>query len=274
MAKYEYDGIWPVIHIDKWERFEAEVTGKQYRNWIFRGMSNVSWKLESSLYRIFADIQNIIVASSGKPRKFSRIRHERQILRQFKEHAHLYFETLPTGDNDLEWLCLMQHYGTQTRLLDMTFSPYIAAFFALEAGHDDCCVYAIRHQFFTKLDQDVLGQDYRETSVFTDRRGGKSYFFPYEPELKDERIVAQQGLFLVSSNNYESYDQIMKIYHAKQSIRDCVKYILPKSIRYEGLKKLRAMNISRATLFPGIDGFCQSIKFQVLENVKSLQRLQ
>lgn len=274
MAKYKHDGIWPVIHIDNWESFESEVAGKQYRNWIFRGMSTVSWKLESSLYRLFADVQNIIIASKGKPRRFSRIMHERQIVHQFKEHAHLYFDTLPAEDNDLEWLCLMQHYGTQTRLLDMTFSPYVAAFFALEAGHDDCCVYAIRHKYFTELDKDVLGENYREKSVFADRRGEKCYFFPYEPELKDERIVAQQGLFLVSSNNYETYDRIIEIYNTPQSIRDCVKYTLSKSIRYEGLKKLRAMNISRATLFPGIDGFCQSIKFQVLENVKRLQRLQ
>lgn len=269
----EYEGVWPVKRIDDWEQFEKEVANKQYRNWIFRGHLDVSWKLESSLYRLFADMQKIIEAYKGSRRSFSRIQHEKQLLRQFKEHAHLYLKILPPADADIEWLCLMQHYGTPTRLLDMTFSPYVAVFFALETGHEDCCVYALRHKCFTDLDKDVLGEDYRETSVFADRRGEKSYFFPYEPELKDERIVAQQGLFLVSSNNYEPYDQIITVYEVKQSLKNCVKYKLSRCMRYDGLKKLRVMNISRATLFPGIDGFCQSLKYQVLENIKYLHRL-
>ncbi len=270
---YKREGVWPVVHIATWEQFEKEIDKKPYRNWIFRGQSNASWKLESSLYRLFADIQKIIEASKGKPRRFSRIGHERQLLRQFKEHAHLYLDTLPSINDDIEWLCLMQRYGTPTRLLDMTFSPYVAAFFALEAGHEDCSVFALRYRYFTELDKDFLGEDYREKDVFADVRGEKSYLFPYEPKVRDERLVTQQGLFLASSNNYQSYDQIISIYDPEPSIKHCVKYVLSKCLRYDGLRKFKLMNISRATLFPGIDGFCESLKFQVLHKIQRLNRL-
>jgi len=36
-----------------------------------------------------------------------------------------------------------------------------------------------------------------------------------------------------------------------------------ESLRVEFLEGLRAMNIHRASLFPGLDGFCQSLKLDL-----------
>jgi hypothetical protein len=70
------------------------------------------------------------------------------MLEQFKSNAHLYLTTLPRTFKNLEWLSLMQHYGTPTRMLDFTFSPYVAAYFAFECGHNDCCIYALKPLHF------------------------------------------------------------------------------------------------------------------------------
>src|SRR5438093_2893211 len=43
----------------------------------------------------------------------------------------------------LEWLALMQHYGAPTRLLDFTYSFWIALFFAFEEAENDCSVVAL-----------------------------------------------------------------------------------------------------------------------------------
>ena len=87
-----------------------------------------------------------------------------------------------------------------------------------------------------------------------------------------KELFHNKELFLVSSTNYETYDKILSNYEF--GAKEAVKYIFNKKMRYEGLKKLRLMNISSATLFPGIDGFCRSLKFQVLDSIERIKRLE
>lgn len=263
--------IWPIKELTSWDEFEDQFSSKLYRNWFFRGHSKIDWSLESSLYRLFKDMKEIIKASKKRNQRFAKDDHEQELIRDFKSQAHLFLNTLPKRNDALEWLSLMQHYGTPTRLLDVTFSPYVAAFFALETGSEDCCVYAIDHGHFTEIDKEHFGNTEYKENVFSDQRGSKSFFFPFEPEMKNERIVAQQGAFLVSSTNYDTYDEIINNYEFDEN--SCVKYILKKEMRLEGLLKLRLMNITSATLFPGIDGFAQSLRFKVLDSIKRRKRL-
>ena len=139
---------WPIEEIENWDEFESVISKTLYRDWLYRGHSEVDWKLESSLFRLFDDTQAIL----PRNRKFAKDSHEDELIRVFKSHAHLYIDHLPPKRSKLEWLALMQHYGAPTRLLDMTFSPYVAAFFALEIGQDDCCIYGLKHKHFTKID--------------------------------------------------------------------------------------------------------------------------
>jgi hypothetical protein len=46
---------------------------------------------------------------------------------------HLNASLIP-GD-ELAWLALMQHYAIPTRLLDFTYSPFVALYFAIRAGY-------------------------------------------------------------------------------------------------------------------------------------------
>src|SRR5438128_12166010 len=56
---------------------------------------------------------------------------EERILRIFKRKAIHFLDVVPDREDDFEWLALMQDHGAPTRLLDFSWSPYVAPFFAL-----------------------------------------------------------------------------------------------------------------------------------------------
>jgi len=89
--------------------------------WIFRGHKLATYKLEPSVER----------ETSGKSLEFKSL--ESVMLDEFQKKArlHISFEDRPELQDKISWLALMQHYGVPTRLLDFTYSPYAALYFAL-----------------------------------------------------------------------------------------------------------------------------------------------
>ena len=249
------------IRLRSWVKFDEEVAQMRYRVWLFRGQVDATWKLETSLYRLFRDLQTTFeVSQQEKSRRFARDSHEKAMIGNFKANAHLYLKTLPSNSqSNLEWLSIMQHFGCPTRLLDVTSSPYIALYFALEQGHGDAAVYAFNHGEFRHIDVKDLGKEYYK-DVLGNIKGDKAFVIPYEPKQANERLVAQQGAFLVPSNNYETIEAIVSVYDTKEAIDK--KFVIPARLRLEGLKKLRRMNITAASLFPGLEGFCRSLRDQ------------
>jgi hypothetical protein len=83
------------------------------------------------------------------------------------------------------------------------------------------------------------------------------------PRQASQRMSAQQGLFLWKMYvETPFFDQILismmiKSMQQRPVIR---KLKLSTNLRIELLKNLRTMNIHRASLFPGLDGFGQSLR--------------
>ena len=133
---------WEEHCVSTWDEYDSLVGKLPQNQWLYRGHHEASWRLETSLYRAFEDALPIIEHKTGTIRKFARDEHERLLIDRFKRSAHLYRSTLPKRNESLEWLAIMQHYGAPTRFLDVTISPHIAVYFALEQGNGDCAVFA------------------------------------------------------------------------------------------------------------------------------------
>lgn len=271
---------WLEIPITSWPDFDEKVNEfNQSDEWYFRGQTNVNWHLRTSLDRYFEKLQKIISISNEKVfplTKKAKEALELRLIYLFQHDANLYLEDLkleklPPIEKRLEWLAIMQHYGVPTRLLDVTQSPYVAAFFALESGSSDTCVYAIK-PFEVETYNKILITEANYEEVQNGIFSGQERFisvFPNNIEKLNERQRAQNGWFLVPSQIAPSFDDLLKDYQDFADSEYCIKYIIPAKLRLSGLERLRQKNITSAKLFPGIDGFSRSLKFQVLETIQS-----
>jgi len=73
-------------------------------------------------------------------------RQEQYFYNEFYCRAATRHASCPQEDDLAGWLSLMQHYRLPTRLLDWSFSPLVAAYFAVAGSADaseDACVWAL-----------------------------------------------------------------------------------------------------------------------------------
>lgn len=93
---------------------------------VFRGQGDARWRLETGLDRLFAEeIENHDADIGSQELAF-----ESNSMSEFHRESARLSEYAAFSGVDL--LSLMQHYKGKTRLLDFTFSPLVALFFALE----------------------------------------------------------------------------------------------------------------------------------------------
>jgi hypothetical protein len=279
------------ITVDSWNDVLLlfdQITHKS-SNWAFRGQSderlNLSTKFEREANKYQCD-----------PYWFKN--REKIILEDFQRKAHHYVQNLPDSENPIEWLSLLQHYGGPTRLLDFTYSYYVAAFFAVETSDINSAIWAVNiNQLIKQLskitDYNLIEKErsflsmiarnnhWAET-IIKDRRNNDVVFI-VEPFQQHERISIQQGLFLFPGNIEKPFEHnLCSVFEfdfkdlstenalnlkfseiGKPDFSDIsiVKIVIPSSLHSKALTELYKMNVTAATLFPGLDGFARSLSF-------------
>lgn len=252
--------------------------------WVFRGQADARWPLRTSLER------------ATDPRKDSLCSGENDLIDVFKGRAHQFLASTPSQEDDLEWLALMQHHGAPTRLLDFTRSPYVALFFALEAAPvcSHSAVWAVNAQGCNDRAEHIISvlKDWHDTGLTEslDRLPMEGWlrekpclfrkillsnqFYivcSVQPHRANERVVQQQSVFLCPGRQRfgqgfeinllcqlsagKMPDYIAPAWNPPQVYR----LTIPTSMRADLLWELERMNINRATLFPGLDGFARSL---------------
>ena len=233
------------LFTDSWhpgiERFRS--------NFAFRGMGAVADDLATSLTRL------------GGP--FAEL--ETDLLRNFRKYAGL--DAVP-HDTLWNWLSVARHHGLPTRLLDWSFSPFVALHFATANLYRYDCDAVVWCVDFVKAQQHLPGRLRRSleaegSGVFTvemlseaaaslaafDALSRETFVAFFEPPALDARLVNQFALFSLMSDASAAFDQWL-IAHRSYYRR----IIIPAGLKWEVRDKLDMANITERVLFPGLDG--------------------
>lgn len=233
------------LFADAWQ----EGLGLFRSHFAFRGCGDANADLTSTLARLGGDAAS----------------RERHLVRNFRKYAAR--DAVPV-DSPWNWLALGQHHGLPTRLLDWTFSPYVALHFATanaaaydRAGAIWLVDYVQAHRLLPAPLRDAVAEG-DEAIVFTtellselvpnlsdlDELGDEFALF-VEPPSFDDRIVNQYALFsLTSRPDLQLHDWLE---HHPDIWR---KVVIPAELKWEVRDKLDQANVTERVLFPGLDG--------------------
>jgi hypothetical protein len=236
--------------------------------YVYRGLADCSYRLHTSLIRLGGCFASL----------------EKHLLRSFRKYGHEIAQKWPSI-----WhlLTIAQHYGLPTRLLDWTYSPYVALHFAI-ANHDkyhlDGVIWVVNYQkahlrlpdhlrrqlqaegaqaFTVELlsglfrepaesgnVDDIAFHDVIRSLQEFDRTSRQSEFLLFfEPPSLDDRIVNQFALFSVMPNSERAIDDWLA-HHPELFQR----IIIPAGLKWEFRDKLDQCNITERVLFPGLEG--------------------
>lgn len=204
----------------------------RYGLWIFRGLSKYDYKLIPKVGR-------------SVPAGTTVLEYETNLFNLFKRGAFDQSEIMPS--DNYEWLALAQHHGLPTRLLDWSFNPLVALYFAVSGQPtEDGAIVALRAD--AKMAPEVLKRD--NPFELT-----KQYKFL--PNAITRRIHNQQGLFTISNKPNLSLeancrkDWILEKWRVNKKAKDAIKYEL---FRY---------GIDDARMFPDLDGLSRHLDWRL-----------
>ena len=276
-----FDQFIAIEEVATWQQLQDVFAHRfQKQSWAFRGQSISNWRLETALER--ACLRTVKLP--GYPPDYGPLSmlvtpdaFERELLLRFQRQAHHYIQNPPNDADVLDWLGLMQHHGAPTRLLDWTFSPYVALYFALEESVPgiDSAVWAIDTGWLIEKSHEILRSDprfpatpnvaafnqYLNEVLFDET--GRNAIVVVNPIRMNERAAAQQGFFLYDLSRTGSFDiplLQMVVLPSPPPLPVIWKFVIKPTERIRFLRELNRMNIHGASLFPGLDGFARSLK--------------
>ncbi|MGE9295946.1 MAG: FRG domain-containing protein [Puniceicoccales bacterium] len=234
-----------VLFADAWD---GDLERHRSRN-AYRGMADRSQNLITSLMRLGGPFVEL----------------ERHLLRNFRKYAH---RSVVERDSLWHWLAVAQHYGLPTRLLDWTYSPYVALHFAtadISTFDRDGAIWALNYVRVHELLPEQLTLRLREegANVFTTEMLYKTigsfeelaglqrepFLLFLEPPSIDDRIVNQFAFFSVASDPALCLDEWLR-----QRPDMWSRVIIPAKLKWEIRDKLDQANITERVLLPGLEG--------------------
>lgn len=195
---------------------------------IFRGHSSCKYELKPSVGRIEGYNPEV----------------EKNLFLEFKKKYHLYTSERP--QTDLELLFMAQHYGIPTRLLDWTYNPLIALYFATDSNDDNCNGKIYMIGLHKSYNVEELGYN---TLTIDDILSIKVCKY-IEPYYTDHRYHNQKSLFLLSEKPNKKFT-----FAEKETV-----FIIDRESKGQIRKDLALLGIDESFVYPTLDNLTKDIK--------------
>ena len=211
--------------------------------YLFRGVPKKSYKIEAGACR------RLPKADRYNPAKLLKINQELIDKARLLGHDQLSGDRL----SDLALLAELQHFRAATCLIDFTRNALIALWFACEqistkesenkVEETDGKVYAVRIDDparFKTITSELLEKDIND--FFVDDENGRYPLYQWQPKRQNNRIIAQQSVFIFGGAKIEPDGECIIDRNGKQDLLR----ILDKLV-----------GITDATIYPDSDGFAR-----------------
>ena len=219
--------------INEFIKWAAQFSDGQY---LFRGVSTESYKIEASAYRRLPEIDR------NDAKKLLKINKDLIMKARALGHDEKNGQQL----SDLEILAELQHFGAATCLIDFSRSALVALWFACQQGsrgEANGKVYAVRHDDMVRLktvNPDLITKDI--DYFLTPDENGRYPLYQWQPKLQNNRIIAQQSIFVLSGAQIEAEAECVIAKNSKQDL-------------LTSLDKISG--VTEATIYPDFDGFAR-----------------
>ena len=214
---------------------------------VFRGLARSTYTNTSSLARLSGDYPSL----------------ERHLMRNFRKYAH---KEAP-GPTEWDWMALGQHHGLPTRLLDWTFSPFVALHFATASWPEDDAILwgvdvaAVHRQLPEVLRRSLesegslvftteqLAEHARNVWELDGLRTEEPFALFFEPPTLDARIANQAAvLSCIADPTCHMHDWLEEREGA------CRAWLIPAELKLEIRERLDQAHVNERVLMPGLDG--------------------
>ena len=222
-----------MTYIETFSQFIEWIARFNDGQYLFRGVSKECYKIEASACRR-------LPTGSDDPSKLL------DINKRLIDDARTLGHDLKDGRelSDLDLLAELQHCGAATCLIDFTHSALIALWFACQQSTEGAAngkVSAVR--------VDEPGRFKRVTPELVTEKGIDYFFTPdeyqlykWQPKLQNNRIIAQQSIFLFGGSPIVPVAECAILRDFKQNLLTSLN---------------QSSGITEASMFPDFDGFAR-----------------
>ena len=226
--------------VKTWEQYKKDVSALLGQRYLFRGQRK-PWKLRTAFHRKGRyDLSRF--QTDDVPLLYRRLS---------ASTSHVFNLEIPNEYG--AFLSLVQHHGYPTPLLDWTYSPYVAAFFAFRSVPKNKREEVVRVYIFN---QEQWKSHWRQLVMLN--VAGLHLSVMEFLAIENERLIPQQAATTVTN-----IDDIELYIREKETEKGC-SYLtaidIQSSERTTAMRELSFMGITAGSMFPGLDGACEELK--------------